>query len=64
MAKKFTKAEKKKIEAVEKALDPPVEYYNDKLADEHFRNLARLRLQEEMITLLGQPTSWLSPKRN
>lgn len=29
------------------------EGYTDNLADEHFRNLARLRLQEEMITLLG-----------
>lgn len=29
------------------------EGYTDNLADEHFRNLARLRLQEEMMTLLG-----------
>src|SRR6266478_2311368 len=29
------------------------EGYTDNLADEHFRNLARLRLQEEMITLWG-----------
>ncbi len=29
------------------------EGYTDNLADEHFRNLARLRLQEEMITLSG-----------
>lgn len=29
------------------------EGYTDNLADEHFRNLARLRLQEEMFTLLG-----------
>ena len=29
------------------------EGYTDNLADEHFRNLARLRLQEEMLTLLG-----------
>lgn len=29
------------------------EGYTDTLADEHFRNLARLRLQEEMMTLLG-----------
>jgi hypothetical protein len=29
------------------------EGYTDNLADEHFRNLARLRLQEESITLLG-----------
>jgi len=29
------------------------EGYTDNLADEHFRNLASLRLQEEMITLLG-----------
>lgn len=29
------------------------EGYTDNLADEHFRNLSRLRLQEEMITLLG-----------
>ena len=29
------------------------EGYTDNLADEHFRNLARLRLQEEMMTLWG-----------
>src|SRR5919109_5567210 len=29
------------------------EGYTDNLGDEHFRNLARLRLQEEMMTLLG-----------
>src|SRR6266478_5644777 len=29
------------------------EGYTDNLADEHFRNLARLRLQEEMMTLHG-----------
>jgi len=29
------------------------EGYTDNLADEHFRNLARLRLQEEMMTLGG-----------
>lgn len=29
------------------------EGYTDNLADEHFRNLARLRLSEEMITLWG-----------
>jgi hypothetical protein len=29
------------------------EGYTDNLADEHFRNLARLRLQEEMITIWG-----------
>lgn len=29
------------------------EGYTDNLADEHFRNLARLRLQEESMTLLG-----------
>lgn len=29
------------------------EGYTDNLADEHFRNLARLRLQEEMITIGG-----------
>jgi hypothetical protein len=29
------------------------EGFTDNLADEHFRNLARLRLQEEMMTLLG-----------
>lgn len=29
------------------------EGYTDNLADEHFRNLARLRLQEEGMTLLG-----------
>lgn len=29
------------------------EGFTDNLADEHFRNLARLRLQEEMITLWG-----------
>ena len=29
------------------------EGYTDNLADEHFRNLSRLRLQEESITLLG-----------
>lgn len=29
------------------------EGYTDNLADEHFRNLASLRLQEEMMTLLG-----------
>lgn len=29
------------------------EGYTDNLADEHFRNLARLRLQEEMMTISG-----------
>jgi hypothetical protein len=29
------------------------EGYTDNLADEHFRNLARLRLQEEMMTIWG-----------
>lgn len=29
------------------------EGYTDNLADEHFRNLARLRLQEEMLTMWG-----------
>lgn len=29
------------------------EGYTDNVADEHFRNLARLRLQEEMLTLWG-----------
>src|SRR6185437_9377052 len=29
------------------------EGYTDNIADEHFRNLARLRLQEEMLTLWG-----------
>src|SRR6185369_10146506 len=29
------------------------EGYTDNLADEHFRNLARLRLSEEMMTIWG-----------
>jgi hypothetical protein len=52
--KKYTKAEENKIDEVCKALDPPVPVrYEDNFADEHFRNLARLYYEEEVLILLG-----------
>jgi len=39
------------------------EGYTDNLGDEHFRNLARLRLGEEMMTLLGKQRHWRRQSR-
>lgn len=45
------KSDEEKYKEVLDRLDRKVEMFVDNLADEHFRNLSRLRLQEEMLLL-------------